>query len=320
MKRAAGLLLVGLMLVVMGGAALAQDAQPMTGMPSTLEEVAADSPSFWGQTVMLEGMIAEFISTNIFVLHEGEAVDDDAVLVINNSGQPLPNSYIKGQAIIISGRILPSFAEITADPAVRLPSYFEDMGGVIPGMGGQMPMDSMATADPATMTTPDAAATVDPAMAGTPSDVTGPVATLDSMGMSVTAAEGATADPAMMATADPATLATADPALLPTTDPNLAGTEMPTSEGDMSMTATTDPAMSGTDTASATLTMDPNAMTTPVIEATPGAITLPADVGGYLWEDTLAIVYGDNLPDQYDVYTILELTSISQLAYPPAEG
>jgi hypothetical protein len=306
MKRVFGVLLLGLMFVVVGGAALAQDAQPMTGTPSTLEEVAADSPSFWGQTVMLEGLIAEFISTNIFVLHEGEAVDDDAVLVINNSGQPLPNSYIKGQAIIISGRILPSFAEITADPAIRLPSYYEDMGGMMPGMANTGSMDTMATADPA--------------MAGTPSDATGPVATLDSMGMSVTPAEGATADPAMMATADPATMATADLALLPTTDPNMAGTEMPTSEGDMSMTATMDPAMSGTDTASATLTMDPNAMTTPMIEATPGAITLPADIGGYTWEDTLSIVYGDNLPDQYDVYTILELTSISQLAYPPAEG
>ncbi|MBE0703982.1 MAG: hypothetical protein IH582_12575, partial [Afipia sp.] len=82
----------------------AQD-QPAT---TTLEEVTADSTAFWGSEITLEGVVETFLNVNMFVLSEGAALDDDRVLVINNSGQPFSPDVVLGDRVLVTGIVHPA--------------------------------------------------------------------------------------------------------------------------------------------------------------------------------------------------------------------
>jgi hypothetical protein len=209
-------------------------AQPDPGSPTTIGDITGDSMGFYGQTVQIQGIIGEFISTNAFVLTDGVALSNANVLVVNNSGRPLPNSYVKGQEVVVTGRVHPSYSEIFNGSVAAFPSYFDERGGL---MGSEMTGSGMV-------------ATQDPAMMATPMT------------------EGST-----MATQDPAIVATPAGGAAIVVTPNSGA-------GDMSMTSTMNP----------------------------------------YEEDLLAWAYNDMLPDEYDVFTIIELVSVDQLMYPTDMG
>ncbi len=206
MKRFAWLLVMTVLFGVMSLSA-------QETMEGGLEEVTADSAAYWGKTVTLEGTLVEYLNSTIFVLGEGAALDDDRVLVINDTGRPLPANFIRGSRISITGAVLPSFDaranDVNAAPFIdnvmNDPNRFPMMSGgtmmgtdmtgtsVQPGEAGQTSPMLVGTAIAPVMTTDPMLATIDPMM----------MATVDPM--------MATVDPMMMATVDPMMMATVDP-------------------------------------------------------------------------------------------------------------
>jgi hypothetical protein len=117
-------------MLILSGAALAQDVAtptaPVEGeMPAeplapvegeviegpTLESVTADPGAVYGQEVTLEGVLAEFVNVRTFVLSEGAALDDDKVLVINNTPIEFDPSLVAGERVQITGIVMPSYNE-----------------------------------------------------------------------------------------------------------------------------------------------------------------------------------------------------------------
>lgn len=91
---------------------------------ATIEEVTGDHETYYGTVVTLDGYVAEFISSNIFVLDEEATLDNDKVLVVNNSSYTLPPEIMKDAHLNITGLVHPSMAE-TADGVVdNAPSLF----------------------------------------------------------------------------------------------------------------------------------------------------------------------------------------------------
>lgn len=89
----------------------AQDATatpPAEDIP-TLESVTADPALYYGQEVAFEGVVAELVNTRSFVLGEGAAIDDDQVLVLNNSGQEFNIGLTRDARVLVTGVIYPAF-------------------------------------------------------------------------------------------------------------------------------------------------------------------------------------------------------------------
>lgn len=213
------------------GTMLAQDAPMGDPVPVSIGDITGGATPYYGQHVTFQGTIREFVSTNAFVLTDGTM----NVLVVNNSGHPLPNSFVKGHEVSIAGRVHPSFTEVVGDPNLRLPSFYEERLGM---MGST---DTSGTGTDSTMATP-----VDPAIA-TPVDST-------------------MATPVDPAIATPATgTGTSSDTAGNTTD-NLSGTMRPYEE------------------------------------------------------DLLGWVYAEALPDEFDVYTVIELTDPNTLSFAPVQG
>lgn len=181
--------IAGLALVVTltGGSVMAQDE----GF-TPIGDLTGDAGVYFGTNVRLEGYIERFVSTNAFVLTDAGALGTNTVLVINNSGQPIPNSFVIGQEILLSGRVHPSFSDVFNGVVMRYPSAFEErMLMMAPEMMNTTDPSMMATTDPMMV------ATADPMMATTDPMMVTPDASV------------ATTDP-MMATPDPM-MATVDP-------------------------------------------------------------------------------------------------------------
>lgn len=102
-----------LMLASLSFAAVAQDT--VVGGTVTLEEVTANSADYYGQTVTLEGVLIEFVNVSSFVLGEDALLDDDRVLVINNSGNYFSRDIFRGDRVVITGVVHPSLEARTAE-------------------------------------------------------------------------------------------------------------------------------------------------------------------------------------------------------------
>ncbi|MBK8020783.1 MAG: hypothetical protein IPK19_04970 [Chloroflexi bacterium] len=90
-------------------------AQDIAGqvVEGDLETVTADTPSFYGQIVTLEGVIEDFLGARMFVLGEAAVLDNDQVLVINNSGHDFAPELMQGSRVVVTGRVLPSYTAIS---------------------------------------------------------------------------------------------------------------------------------------------------------------------------------------------------------------
>lgn len=72
---------------------------------TTLEDLTANSANYLGQQVTLEGVIEELVNVRTFVLGEGAALDDDRVLVINNSGREFDLMIRRDQQVRLLGTV-----------------------------------------------------------------------------------------------------------------------------------------------------------------------------------------------------------------------
>lgn len=123
-----------LMLVVLAlgiGNLSAQQATPFPITAPSIGEVSANPSQFYDQDVNLQGLVLEFISPNAFVISDNTVGDLMPVLVINNSGLPLPNNLVKFSPISLVGRVLPSNASVRDGSAQPLPSYYETRVGML---------------------------------------------------------------------------------------------------------------------------------------------------------------------------------------------
>lgn len=105
-------------LLVFASFAFIGQAQDQDVAPS-IEIVTSDPQEFYGVTVTLEGVVREYLNADIFVLSEGATLDDDALLVVNMSGEKLPLEVHTDSSVAVSGSIQPSFAVDRDDPTIR---------------------------------------------------------------------------------------------------------------------------------------------------------------------------------------------------------
>lgn len=150
-----------LLFFVLGAASLAQDAPPIEDDEAdgaTLESVTADPASFYGQQVTLQGVVAEFINARAFIFGEGAILDNDQVIVINNSPQEFDLRLTLDRRVQITGTALPAVQD----------NGFEQLQNA--GMIHPVMMSGQPTGTDNTMnnTTPMPEATTEADMAATP--------------------------------------------------------------------------------------------------------------------------------------------------------
>lgn len=104
------------------------DATEVQGMAteSSLEDVTANSPDFYGAVVTIEGTISEFVNSYTFVLGEDATLDNDQVLVINNASHPYRPEVMTGARVRITGRVLPSVQAVNDGVDSNYDSMFHD--------------------------------------------------------------------------------------------------------------------------------------------------------------------------------------------------
>lgn len=240
------ILVMAIMAMAFVGLVAAQEDEGLT-----LETITG-TDEYYGQNVTLEGHVREFISPRIFVLSEGAALDDDAVLVVNLSSNIDSNIY-KGAQASVSGTVQPSLNYVL-DNSVPVPVYGEDIISVDPSntagdtdMSGGMEAvpDDMETETPEDMDMEPTVEGMEPTVEGT--DDT----------MEVT--------PADMEVTPEATMETTD--------------DMDTSDD-----------MATTEVMSTTM-MNP--------------------------QDVVGLVYSGELPDDYDVYTVVFVTDGASISWLP---
>lgn len=103
---------------------------------TTLEDLTANSADYYGQQVTIEGTIENLLNVRTFVLGEAVAVDNDQVLVINNTGDEFDFRVMDGQLARLTGTVYPSI----------------DEGGMGQLMSGNTDM-SVSTVEPGMMAT-----------------------------------------------------------------------------------------------------------------------------------------------------------------------
>lgn len=100
------------------------EVAPADGVP-TLELVTSEPASFYGQELTLDGVVSELVNIRSFVLGEGAALDDDQVLVLNNSGQEFSIDLTRDASVQVTGTIYPAWDQGGWDQVMMLP-----MGGI----------------------------------------------------------------------------------------------------------------------------------------------------------------------------------------------
>ena len=111
------------------------EVESMVVSEGNLETVTGDSAPWYGQVVTLEGEIGDFISTRMFTLGEGAALDNDQVLVVNNSVRMFPPEVMEHARIRVTGRIHPSLEAVNQGT----PPHFGDLFGRDANATGTMP-------------------------------------------------------------------------------------------------------------------------------------------------------------------------------------
>lgn len=173
MKRSLGVILIVLLMLPL--AVIAQDATPtlppeeqpveelppVEGIPEevvpleevepNLEIVTADPASFYGQEVTFEGVVTELVNIRAFVLGEGAALDDDQVLVLNNSGQEFSIELTRDARVQVTGTIYPAWDQGGWDQVMMLPmGGMNDLqtGTTTDDQSGEMEATEEATEEP----------------------------------------------------------------------------------------------------------------------------------------------------------------------------
>lgn len=127
LRRLVMMLLMLLVLAAVTGGIAAQQATP-TPYPvpePAIGEVSANPIQFRDQQIRLDGLLVEFVNPNAFVISDSTVGEYLPVLVINNSGLPLPNELVKFSEVNFVGRGIPSAASVADGSIDALPSYYE---------------------------------------------------------------------------------------------------------------------------------------------------------------------------------------------------
>ena len=136
-RKTLSLLITGAVLASLALVVIAQE--PTTGI-TTLEELTASTDQYYDQTVTLQGVVMEFVNVNSFVLGEDVLIDDDRLLVINNSGEYFSHDLFRGDRVVVTGVVHPSLLvqndRIESDDVEVTPIATDDADVVDSAMSG----------------------------------------------------------------------------------------------------------------------------------------------------------------------------------------
>ena len=155
MKKATLIAVLAFALVtILSSAVVAQEVTPEAPVTDTdgnvistdidLEGLTADPAMYVGQTVRLEGVIANLINVRTFILGEGAALDDDQILVINSSGEEFDIRVTEGGRFVVTGMVYSSFSDGGLTQIIAHLAESGDLGETSMATPG----DAMATVDP----------------------------------------------------------------------------------------------------------------------------------------------------------------------------
>src|SRR5690606_35816341 len=98
-----------------------------------------------------EGVVTEMVNIRAFVLGEGAALDDDQVLVLNNSGQEFSIELTRDARVQVTGTIYPAWDQGGWDQVMMLPmGGMNDLqtGTTTDDQSGEMEATEEATEEP----------------------------------------------------------------------------------------------------------------------------------------------------------------------------
>jgi hypothetical protein len=93
---------------------------------TTIQEVTDNSNEFYGEFVTMDGEIGEFVNSYAFALGQSAAIDNDLVLVVNQSGEPFPPEIMTEARVTVTGRVHPSLIAVEEGAQT-------DFGGIFTG-------------------------------------------------------------------------------------------------------------------------------------------------------------------------------------------
>ncbi|MGD1856857.1 MAG: hypothetical protein ACFB2W_21695 [Leptolyngbyaceae cyanobacterium] len=108
-KTSTKLAMVGMLLAATMASACASGPEATTTPAEeenvTTEELVEETDSLIGQTVSIRGEVADVIGDASFLVRDGQFFDDDEILVINVSGQPLMLPEVGESQVQVTGEI-----------------------------------------------------------------------------------------------------------------------------------------------------------------------------------------------------------------------
>ena len=107
------------------------DSSQVEGMvvDGDIQAVTDASDEYYGQVVSLEGVVGDFVSSRIFALGQGAAIDNRLVLVVNNSAEAFPPEIMQEARVRVTGRVHPSRIAIEEGAQTDFGALFTEQGG-----------------------------------------------------------------------------------------------------------------------------------------------------------------------------------------------
>lgn len=93
---------------------------------TSLEAVTANTDDFYGDVITLEGEIGEFINLRSFALGESAALDNDLVLVLNNSNTHFDPEIVTEARVRVTGRVYPSITAVEEGAQTNFGAIFDE--------------------------------------------------------------------------------------------------------------------------------------------------------------------------------------------------
>ncbi len=97
------LLILLVVLIVPPSAQMQEDTDTLT--PITIEDLVNSAEDYYGRQISIQGHVQDLLNVRTFVLDEGAAVENDAVVVLNTSEESFSLSLTDGVRVEVTGTV-----------------------------------------------------------------------------------------------------------------------------------------------------------------------------------------------------------------------
>lgn len=115
--------------IIVGADPIADDIFADADGDATIQSVTDESDQYYGGIVTLEGVVGDFVNARAFALGEGATIDNDLVLIVNNSRNAFDARIIQEARVRVTGRVHPSQVALNEGAMTDFGSLFTPEDG-----------------------------------------------------------------------------------------------------------------------------------------------------------------------------------------------